>query len=530
MAAKSIKKNYIYNLIYQVFLLIVPIIVTPYLSRILGPDGTGQYSFTYSLANYFILFGALGFGYYAQREIAKHQDNKLIKSLIFWEILIVRLFSVGMSLAVTVILNVTGVYGSYSLLMWWWILIIAAQAFDITFLLQGNEEFAKIAIRNVIIKIISIVFIFLFVKKQTDVYIYVICFAGSTLLGNLSLWLYLPKMLCKVKFKDLKPARHIVPTLRLFVPTVAIYVYAVLDKTLIGLLVSGTQTEIVDGVEVVIKVSDLENGYYEQAEKIVKMCMAVVTALGTVMIPRNSNEFALGNMDKVKENVYGATNFVWFIGVPLSLGLASIAGNLIPWFLGAGYDKCIILMQLFTPLILIIGFSNVFGLQYLLPTQRDGKYTISILIGAAINLALNIVGIKFFMSYGAVVASVTAEIMVTGVMLIVIRKEISFFKILRQSIKYLIAGGLMFATVFVTQIFLKPSILFTFILILEGIMVYFLALLCLKEKYVLKTIKKLSIKISHKKDRPLNTDDALSESAEDSQKNEEIITENDKES
>ena len=164
MAAKSIKKNYIYNLIYQVFLLIVPIIVTPYLSRILGPDGTGQYSFTYSLANYFILFGALGFGYYAQREIAKHQDNKLIKSLIFWEILIVRLFSVGMSLAVTVILNVTGLYGSYSLLMWWWILIIAAQAFDITFLLQGNEEFAKIAIRNVIIKIISIVYVLLEVR------------------------------------------------------------------------------------------------------------------------------------------------------------------------------------------------------------------------------------------------------------------------------------------------------------------------------------------------------------------------------
>ena len=517
MATKSIKKNYIYNLIYQVFILIVPILVTPYLSRVLGAEGTGQYSFTYSLANYFILVAALGFGYYAQREVANHQDDKVAKSLIFWEILIVRLFSVGLSLAVTIVLNVTGVYGSYSNLMWWWIILIAAQGFDITFLLQGNEEFAKIAVRNVIVKIISVVCIFLFVKKPSDVYIYVICFAGSTLIGNLSLWLYLPKMLCRVKFHDLKPLRHLAPTLRLFIPTVAISVYTMLDKTLIGLLITGTETKIVDGVEVIVKISDVENGYYEQAEKIVKVCMTVVTALGTVMIPRNSNEFTLGNLDKVKENVYGATNFVWFMGVPLALGLAAIAGNLVPWFLGDGYDKCILLMQLFTPLILIIGFSNVFGLQYLLPTQRDKKYTIAIVLGAVINLGLNIVCIKYFMSYGAVAASVAAEMAVTVIMIVLVRKEISFWKILKQSVKYLIAGGIMFAAVYFTQTVLKPGVLYTFLLILEGAAIYFIALLCLRDKYVLKALKKLSAKFKRKEPAAEASAEATPETVETAQ-------------
>ncbi len=502
MAKKSVKRNYIYNLIYQIFLLIVPIAVTPYLSRVLGPEGNGQYSFTYSIVNFFVLAAALGFGYYAQREVAKHQDDKAAQTIIFWEILIVRFFSVGISVAISVILSVTGVYGSYTVLMWWWTILIVAQEFDITFLLQGNEEFAKIAIRNVLVKIVSVALIFLFVKKPSDVYIYVICFAGGTMLGNLSLWLYLPKMLCRISIKELNPLRHLVPTLRLFIPTIATLVYTILDKTLIGLLIPGYQTEIVDGVEVVTKISDIQNGYYEQSEKIVKMCMTVVTALGTVMIPRNSNEFAAGNLEKVKSNVYGATNFVWFMGVPLMLGLAAIAGNVIPWFLGDGYEECVLLMQIFTPLILIIGFSNVFGLQYLVPTQRDGKFTIAIVAGAVFNLALNLVLIRYMMALGAVIASIAAEVLVTTVMLIFIRKEISVLKILKQSVKYLIAGGIMFAAVYVTQMFLKPSILFSFVLIFEGVAVYFLALLALRDKYMLGTLKSIAAKLKRKKAAP----------------------------
>jgi len=504
MAKKSITKNYIFNVIYQVFILIVPLITTPYISRVLGANGVGQYSFTSSLTNYFTLVAALGFGYYAQREIAKFQGDKKSQSVIFWEILIVRFFSVGISLGVCIVLNVIGVYGEYSALMWWWVILIIAQEFDISFLFQGNEEFGKIVIRNVLIKLVLIACVFIFVKSADDVYIYVLCSAGSTLLGNLSLWLHLPKMLAKCGLAELKPIRHLLPTLRLFLPTIATSIYTVLDKTLIGLVITDTYTVVENGVEVVKNYSDLENGYYEQSEKIVKVCMAVVTALGTVMIPRNSNEYAKGNMDGVKQNVYMATNFVWFLGTPLMLGLAAVAGNVIPWFLGDGYEKCILLMQIFTPLILIIGFSNVFGLQYLVPTQRDGKFTAAIVSGAVVNFALNMVLIHFFWSYGAVIASIIAEFVVTAVMAVIIRKEISVIKILKQSIKYLIAGGVMFAAVYITQMYLSASILHTLLLVLEGAAIYFVMLLVLRDAYlrglILKILAKLKAIRKNKRD------------------------------
>ena len=135
----------------------------------MSPEGIGQYSYTYSLITYFTIFGALGFGYYAQREIAKYQNDKYMQSKVFWEVNICRLLSVGIALAVNLILCFTKVYGDYELLMLLFSINIIATAFDIAFFFQGNEDFGKIVIRNVIIKILSIIAIFLFVKDTNDV-------------------------------------------------------------------------------------------------------------------------------------------------------------------------------------------------------------------------------------------------------------------------------------------------------------------------------------------------------------------------
>ena len=253
--------------------------------------------------------------------------------------------------------------------------------FDIAFFFQGNEDFGKIVIRNVIIKILSIVAIFLFVKDTNDVWVYALINSLMLIVSNLSLWSYLPKLLTKVKIRNLRPLSHLKGTLKLFIPTIATSIYTVLDKTLIGVLVNGTYTVIENGVEVVKKYADLENGYYEQSEKLVKMAMFIITCIGTVMIPRNSNEIARGNYDKVKDNIYTSARLVWLIGVPLALGLIATASNFVPWFYGDGYEKCITLIALLSPLIIIIGFSNVFGLQYLVPMGKDTLFGISLIIG-----------------------------------------------------------------------------------------------------------------------------------------------------
>ena len=175
MNNQKIKKNYIYNLIYQIFGLITPLVTLPYVSRILGSVGIGQYSFSYSIVSYFTLFASLGFSHYAQREIARYQGNKEEQSKIFWEINIAKLISVTFSLIIYVVTILFGTYGDYEQLMWILSLNIISIVFDIAYLYQGNESFGIITLRNVIIKILGIILIFSFVKDSNDVWIYTLC-------------------------------------------------------------------------------------------------------------------------------------------------------------------------------------------------------------------------------------------------------------------------------------------------------------------------------------------------------------------
>ncbi len=483
---KSIKKNYIYNVIYRVFAIIVPLIVTPYVSRVLTAEGVGQYSYAYSLITYFTLFGAFGFEQYARREIAKYQNDKHSQSKIFWEIVLCRFVSVGISLAINLILCFSHIYGSYEALMYIFSINIIATGFDIAFLFQGNEDFGKIVIRNVIIKLLSVIAIYIFVKDTGDVWVYTLISAIMLIVSNLSLWTYLPKTLIKVSVKIIKPFRHLKGALRLFIPTIATTIYTVLDKTLINALINDTYIVIENGVEVVKNYSDLENGYYEQSEKIVKMLLTVITCIGTVMAPRNSNEIAKGNYEQVQRNTYKCAKFVWLIGIPLVFGLCATASNFVPWFFGDGYDKCITLIITLSPLILIIGFSNVFGIQYLVPKGKDTYYAIVLICAAFINLILNLILIPYYWSIGAAIGTLIAEIVVTLMMLIAIRKEISFLKILISGWKIIISGLAMFVIVYFTSKYLDSSILNFIILVIEGVVAYGIMILLLREKLVLE--------------------------------------------
>lgn len=488
---KSIKKNYIYNVIYQAFLVIVPLIVTPYISRVLLPYGVGQYSFAMSLITYFTIFAALGFGIYAQREIAKNQGDLEKQSKAFWEINICRLISVGLAMLINIVLCVFSLYGDYNELMWIFNINIIAIAFDIAFYFQGNEEFGKLVLRNVLIKIISIVLIFLLVKNPNDLWIYALINSAMLVVSNLSMWLCLGKMLKRVAIKSLQPFKHLKGTIKLFIPTIATSIYTVLDKTLIGVLITDTYVVIEDGIEVVKKYSDLENGYYEQIEKLVKMAMTIITCFGTVMTPRNSSEIAKGNIENVKNNIYTSSKLVWLIGVPMVLTFIACSHNLVPWFYGDGYDKCIVLLMIFSSLIVIIGFSNIFGLQYMVPAGMDKRFSIALISGAIINLVLNCILIPFYWSYGAAIASIIAEICVTVIMGIMIRKVISLKKILLFSIKYLIAGAALFGVAYYISTLLTPSIINTLIIAGSGIIVYFIVLLILREEMIYKLIRKI---------------------------------------
>ncbi len=499
----SVKMNFVYNMGYQIFTMIIPLITTPYISNVLMAEGVGQYSYTYSIVNYFVLLAQLGFDYYAQREVAKVQSSKYEQSIIFYEIMCVKLCTVGISCVTYVALCLMGVFGEYTMLMWCWLILIVAQQFDIAFIFKGNEEFAKIVIRNFFIKIVGIISIFVFVKGKDDVWVYVLSIAISNFLGIISTWVYLPKYLCKVDRRELLPQKHLIPAIRLFIPTIASVLYTYLDKTLIGTLIKDvyveTQVVIKDGaeqaIEVVKKYSDLENGFYEQSEKIVKIGMSVITALGAVMMPRNAKENAQGNEGQLKDNIYKASRFVLLIGIPIMLGLIGISDNLVPWFLGEDFDKSIVYLQLFCPLVILIGLDNVFGMQYLMATNRDKQYTVAILSGTVINVILNILLIPSFWGYGAIVASIISQIIIVSIMYYYVRKEISLLKILGSGVKYIIAGIAMYSAIYITSLYMEPSVINTVILIGEAAIVYGVIIILLRDSLVLDNLKKIKNKV-----------------------------------
>ena len=467
---KSAKKNYVYNVLYQVLLLIVPLVTTPYISRVIGVDGVGQYSYAYSLITYFTLFAALGFGYYAQREIAAVREDAHARSILFWEVTICRLVPTVLCLAVNLALCFTNVYGDESGLMLVMSCGIAAVAIDCSFYFQGMEDFGKIVLRNTIVKILTVAMIFIFVNSPDDVWLYALLNLGMTAVGNATLWIGLPGYLVKVRAGELRPFRHMPGTLRLFIPTIVISIYTVLDKTLIG----------------VITQSDAQNAYYEQADKIVKIALTVVTCLGSVMIPRNTAEYRNGNIEKLRSNIYFASKFVWFLGTALAFGISAVIFNFNTWFFGEGYDGVNSIAVMLSVLCVAIGMSNVIGVQYLVPIGRDKAFTLTVTAGAAVNTLLNIPLIIFFGAFGAAIATVIAECTVTGAQLLYVRKEIQVSRILLGGIKNLIAGGIMFAAILPMSLYFPSGAGYTVLIILTGIAVYCLALVLLRDKFFLE--------------------------------------------
>lgn len=477
---KSIAKNYIYNLIYQMLTIVLPLITTPYLSRVLGAENIGIYGYTLSIVTYFVLFGTLGIAMYGQREIAYVQNNQTKQSKTFWEIVITRFITLAIaSVTFYITFCIRGQYTTYYTIL---LLELLANALDISWYYQGIEDFGKTVIRNLVVKILSLVCIFVFVKTQADLWKYMLIYVLANALGNATMWLYLPKMLQKISLKTLEFKKHIKPVLSLFVPQIATQIYVVLDKTMIGNITNN--------------MSDV--GFYEQAQKIVKTAMLVVTALGTVMNSRIANAFAENKKEDVKKYLMQAFNIVWMLGIPITLGIMAVSSNLVPWFYGEGYEPVIQLLIATSPILLAIGLNNVTGIQYLIQTKQQKNYTISVTIGAIVNVIFNFILINLIGTVGAAISSVLAEFTILGVHFIYMRKDIKILDVLKLSIKYLISGLIMYVIVLNISKLISPSILNTFILIAIGAIIYFVILLILKDKFLNDIINQVVVTVKNK--------------------------------
>ncbi len=470
ISKKSISKNYGYNLIYQILIMILPLVTTPYISRILGAENIGIYSYTLSIISYFVIFANLGVSLYGQREIAYLQDNKKQRSKTFWEIEILKLCTSSISLIIYYIFFASG--NNYQIYYQIFILYFLSTALEIGWFFQGLEEFKKTVVRNIFVRIAGLLLIFIFVKNNQDLWKYILIYGSSELLSNISLWLYLPKYLDKIKIKELNIKQHIKPTIELFIPQISLQIYMMLDKTMLGNVLADKS----------------EIGYYEQAQKIINLLVTVVTSLGTVMVPRMANTFANGDVKKVKQYINNSFKFTFFSAVPITLGILLVAKKFVPIFFGEGYEQVVLIINISTPIILLTGLTNVIGNQYLIPTKKQRSYTISIVVGTIVNCILNLLLIPYKKAIGAVLASIMAQSMIFIMQFHYIKQEISFKQLIKLCKNYCISGVLMFGLCYIIRKILPNDMI---ICIISGIFIYSTSLLLQKDELVLMTIEKI---------------------------------------
>lgn len=472
---KSIKKNYIYNIFYQLLAILIPIVVTPYLARVLTPDGVGISAYTISVVTYFILFGSMGISLYGQREIAYVQDDKKKRSIVFFELNLIKIIFSLITLIVYVLFIKSSPYYIYYRVL---IFELLSNLFDISWFYQGIENFKITVIKNSIIKLLSLICIFLLIKSKSDVSLYLLIYSLSTLIGNFTLWININKYVDFSYIKVTNSFHHLKYILLFFIPQIANKLYAIIDKTMLGILIPNIS----------------ETGFYSEAEKIVKIWITIITALGIVIMPRIANYYAKNDKNGISNLMKKSIRYVYFCSLPMTFGLISVASNIIPIYLGNGYDKSIVLIEVLSPIILIIGLNNIIGNQYLLPTNQQKKYTISVTVGCVINLVLNYFLINLYGSYGAAISTLISEFVVLSIELFFVRNQFNFKKVFLQFGNYLIASLVMFIFTMFLKNITNNVFMNSIIQVLCGFASYFIVLIILKDpimKYILDYCKEL---------------------------------------
>lgn len=460
----SLSKSFLYNTVYQISLIVLPFITIPYVTRVLGSSGVGLYSFTDSILNYFVFFAMLGVSYYGSRAIAYVKDDFEERSKSFLGIFFLKLITTTISSIIFFVFLLSSVHANKLIYFLQFINLLSAAA-DISWFFIGIEEIKTVVTRNVIIKIISVALIFVMVKHQSDVWIYVLILTGSNFLGQLIMWKYVPKKVKWVKLSEKDISIHFVPILKLFILQIAAQLYMYLDKTMLGIF--STTSEV---------------GIYDMSQKLVRLSLALITSMSTVMIPRISNLYIQKDMEKIKTSISKVFQLTNYISIAIMFGLCGIIKEFAPWFFGPQFLKVIPITYIVAPMILIVPLGHVVGVQLMIPMGKELLVSLCPITAAVINAVLNVFLIPRYFSIGAGIASLIAEFVGATITVLMMRKFLPYKKMFSETWKYLFSGILMLIIVRIIGNYMGAKVLTTLIQGIVGVIVYVLVLFLLRSE------------------------------------------------
>lgn len=409
----NLKKNIAYNFTYQVLILILPFITAPYLSRVIGPDGVGTYSFAYSVALYFTYITMLGLNNYGNRSIASTQNDLEKRSNTFCEIYIMQMITFCISTLMYVIyvlfFSVDKVAATVMGIM------VLSSLFDINWFFFGMELFKLTVTRNTAIKIGTAICIFIFIKERSDVYKYILIMATSVLLSQMCLWPFVKRYVHFSRPSFQNVLKHFKPNITLFVPVIAVSLYKIMDKVMLGYM--STMTEV---------------GYYENAEKIINIALTLITAVGTVMLPRMTALISSNSISESRKYIDKSMMLVLAYSNAVTFGIFAVGKLFSVVYYGDDFERTGSIMVLLAVTIVFLGCGNVVRTQYLIPNKHDNIYIYSAIIGAVVNLVINGLLIPIYAATGAAIGTIAAEFCVLFYQLYSIRKELN----LKEYAKY----------------------------------------------------------------------------------------------
>lgn len=426
-------KNYLYNLSYQILTIILPIITVPYVTRIFTSEDLGSYGFYYSIVSYFSLFAMLGIGIYGTKQIAAARDV----SSTFWNIYAIQLIASLLALFVYVItlVSIPKMSGMVPIILG---IVLLTKMIDISWLFTGKEDFKKITLRNTMVKVAGVISIFTFIKSSEDLYLYIFLIVIFDFLGQFVMWIPAKKFIKRPSFDTKIIKKNLHPIVLLFLPQVAISLYVVLDRTLLGLL--GSYSDV---------------GIYEQGQKLTSILLTVVSSLGAVMLPRVANLLS-ERKEKEAQNMVRFSFILYnLIIFPMIFGLIAINEIFVKLFLGQNFQDVKYVLYIIVFNIMFIGWTNILGYQVLVVRNKNKEFMLSTTIPAIVSVAVNIAVIPFFGYIGASITSVVVEFLVFAIQWYYSRNIINKNLLFNKDLAKIICSSLvMFGVVMLCKIML----------------------------------------------------------------------------
>ncbi|MFC0616337.1 oligosaccharide flippase family protein [Enterococcus faecalis] len=403
---KKIIHNFLYQVIYQMSMILFPIITIPIVSKALGSEGLGTYNYIGSIVSYFVMLAGLGLSNYGIREIASVREDRGQRNKRFWELetlnLILTLLTLFTFLVFSFMVDKQKIYLLSGI-------SILAVLFDITWFFYGIEDFKKISIINFLIKALTCLLISIYIHTNDDLYLYIIIQSGGTLLANLSMWIFIPKKVNFVKIAFSDVIRHVMPATRFFVGKVSVVLYTTVNKSLLGIL--GTFTLV---------------GLYTNSMLLISIGVTMISVLDNVLMPHMTKLYVSNKKEKMKDVLHKTIQIQLFFSVLFFFGIILTTPKLVPWLFGSEFSYTKIIIPFLSIIVIVqpLGFS--ISRQFLIPMNKIKEYNMSVMYAGILGVLLNLVLIPLIGIWGAVVASILSESLVTIYRILELKREMNY--------------------------------------------------------------------------------------------------------